>query len=511
MAEEADTAGGNRWILLVVLMVGTFMSILDSTIMHVAMPHIMSSFGSNVEKTQWITTGFMIAAAVAMPLTSWLGRRVGYGSLFLAALAVFTIGAFCSAMAWSLDGLIFSRILQGVGGGIVQPTALALLARSFPPSMRGRAFGVWSIGVMIAPTLGPTVGGMLIDFFSWRAIFTMSLGMGVIALTLAAAILSRERDEAPQPFDFPGYLALAVFLVSALLTVANGQDKGWSSNIILLGAALAATSLVLFLVVEWDAEHPIVPLRLFRTPDLSLALVLNVFKATAWGGGSFLLPVFLHQVQRRASMQIGLLMMPGAMMMALGSPLAGILTDRFGGRWLTFTGTLCMAYAIYMYHSLDPVSELWVILYPQFLRGVGMALINTPVTTTALNAVSREDAGNASWMLKLSQRVGAAFSISILSTILSRQTSIHKDYLGRSPLAYGEPSAEIIHRGMSMGFSSLEARSAARAVYGRTLGQAATTLAFQNLFLILGTVALIAAIPAFFLTVFKRPLAPSGD
>ncbi|MCZ6533534.1 MAG: DHA2 family efflux MFS transporter permease subunit [SAR324 cluster bacterium] len=513
MPEAPEAASVNRWILLVVLMIGTFMSVLDSTIMNVAMPHIMSSFGSNLEKAQWISTGFMIAAAVAMPLTSWLGRRVGYGTLFVGALTVFTVGAAFSTLAWSLNGLIFSRIVQGIGGGIVQPTSIAILARVFPPDMRGRAFGIWSIGVMVAPTLGPTVGGVLIEFFGWRAIFTMSLGVGIMALLLASAVLSRERDEEPQPFDFPGYLALSVFLVSALLTVANGQEQGWTSNIILLGGALAATSLTLFFVVEWDAEYPIVPLRMFRVPDLSLSLVLNLFKATTWGGGSFLLPVFLHQVQRRASMQIGLLMMPGAMMMALGSPVAGYLTDRIGGRWLAFAGTLCMAYGVFLYHSLDTVSELWMILYPQFIRGVGMALISTPVMTTAVNAVPREDAGNASWMLKLSQRIGGAFSISILSTILSRQTSIQKDNLGRSALANVEPSQDMIYLGMSLGFSSLDARSAARAVFGRTLGKAATTLAFQNLFLMLGTVALLASIPAFFLTVFKTPPAasPAGD
>ena len=509
MAEAPGSAGSNRWVLLVVVMIGTFMSVLDTTIMNVALPHIMSSFGANVEKAQWITIGFLIASAVAMPLTSWLGRRLGYGNLYLLVLSVFTLGAAASASAWTLDGLIYARVVQGAGAGIVHPASIAILTRAFPPHMRGRAFGVWSIGVMVAPTLGPTLGGILIDFISWRAIFTMSFVVGLFALAITTALLDRSRDEAPLPFDYMGYLTLVTFLVSALLTVANGQQQGWNSGIILLGGALAVTSFMLFLVVEWDAPHPIVPLRLFRIPDLSLSLLLNMYKAMSWGGGAFMLPIFLHQVQRRESFQIGLIMMPGALMMALGSPIAGLLTDRFGGRWLTFAGTLIMAGAILLYYNLDPSYDLWMLLLPQFIRGVGMALINTPVVTTGVNSVSREDAGNASWLLNLSQRVGGAFSISILSTILSRQTSIQKDFLGRSALVSAAPSRDIIRRGMSMGFSASEAKTAARAAFGRTVGQAATTLAFQNMFLILGLIALTASIPAYFLTVFRSPAQPA--
>ena len=269
MPESSTAPRVNRWLLLVVVMVGTFMSILDSTVMNVGLPHIMTSFGSNVESVKWISTGFMISAAVSMPLTGWLGRRLGYGNSYLLALGLFTLGAASSASAVSLNHLIASRIVQGFAAGVVQPTSIAILTRVFPPEIRGRAFGIWSIGVMTAPTLGPTVGGALIDYFNWRAVFTMSLAVGVVTLVFSSAVLSRERDETPMPFDYKGYLALAVFLVTSLLTVAYGQELGWNSRIILLGMATAVTSLMLFIVQEWDEPNPIVPLRLFRIPDFS--------------------------------------------------------------------------------------------------------------------------------------------------------------------------------------------------------------------------------------------------
>jgi DHA2 family multidrug resistance protein len=505
MALAPTAYSGNRWILLVVVMIGTFMSVLDTTIMNVALPHIMTSFGSNIEEAQWVTTGFLIASAVSMPLTTWMGRRLGYGALYITVLSVFTFGAALSATAWSLDGLIVARVVQGLGAGIVQPASVALLTRAFPPHMRGRAFGVWSIGVMVAPSLGPTFGGMLIEFFTWRAIFTVSVFVGLFALMLAASILSRAREEAPLPFDWMGYLTLITCLVSGLLTVANGQRLGWGSEWILAGGAVSLGSLLLFIVAETEHEHAIVPLRLFRVPDLSLSLLLNTYKAMSWGGGSFLLPVFLHQVQRRESIQIGLMMMPSAVLMALGSPITGLLTDRFGGRWLTVAGTLTMALALLLYLRLDPLTEFWVILYPQFVRGIAMALINTPVVTTAVNSVRREDASNASWLLNLSQRVGGAFSISILSTVLSRQTTMQQDELGASGLAQGAPSRALIHHGMAMGFSNVDAGRAARAAFGRLVGQAALARAFQNVFLLLGLCTLTAAVPAFCLTLFRAP------
>ncbi|MCZ6557330.1 MAG: DHA2 family efflux MFS transporter permease subunit, partial [SAR324 cluster bacterium] len=373
MTEALPTPEVNRWILLIVVMVGTFLSILDSIVMNVAFPYIITSFGSNVEQVKWVSTGFMIAATCTMPLTPWLGRRIGYGSLYIISLAVFTIGSAGSAASWDLDSLIFFRFVQGAAAGTIQPASIVLLTRAFPPYIRGRAFGIWSVGVMLAPSLGPTVGGLLIEYSSWRAIFSMSLGIGVVALVLAMAILSRTSDEEPQPFDFMGYLALVVFLVTGLVTLSFGQQEGWTSGIILLGAAVAVTAFMLFLLVEADAEYPIVPLRLFLIPDFALVFFLTLYKSLVRIGGGFLLPIFLYQVQGRESFQIGLLMMPGAVLNTIVNPFSGWLTDRFGGRWPTFVGGFCIAYSLYLYHSVDALTSIWLLLYPQLFRAVGIS------------------------------------------------------------------------------------------------------------------------------------------
>ncbi|MCZ6730146.1 MAG: DHA2 family efflux MFS transporter permease subunit [SAR324 cluster bacterium] len=505
MTEALPTPEVNRWILLIVVMVGTFLSILDSIVMNVAFPYIITSFGSNVEQVKWVSTGFMIAATCTMPLTPWLGRRIGYGSLYIISLAVFTIGSAGSAASWDLDSLIFFRFVQGAAAGTIQPASIVLLTRAFPPYIRGRAFGIWSVGVMLAPSLGPTVGGLLIEYSSWRAIFSMSLGIGVVALVLAMAILSRTSDEEPQPFDFMGYLALVVFLVAGLVTLSFGQQEGWTSGIILLGAAVAVTAFMLFLLVEADAEYPIVPLRLFLIPDFALVFFLTLYKSLVRIGGGFLLPIFLYQVQGRESFQIGLLMMPGAVLNTIVNPFSGWLTDRFGGRWPTFVGGFCIAYSLYLYHSVDALTSIWLLLYPQLFRAVGISLIDTPVVTTGMNSVTRDDAGYASWLINLSQRVGGVLTVSMLSTLLHRETSIHKDYLGGSALANRPPSQFMIRRGMAMGYSSIEAASLAKAAFGRAIGKAATTLAFQNLYFMMALAALTCVVPAYFLNRFRSP------
>ena len=500
MAEGASgEAEVNRWVVLVAVMLGTFLSILDTTIMTVAFPHIMTAFGSDVEGTRWVTTAFMISAAVSMPTSSWLGRRLGYGPTYLAALMLFTAGAAFSASAWSLDSLIISRIVQGLAAGVIQPTSIAILTRTFPPEIRGRVFGIWSIGVMVAPTLGPTVGGFVIEWFNWRGIFTMSLIAGLPAILMAAAVLSREREEA-QPFDWKGYLALATFLVVGLLTISFGENEGWTSQIILLGGAITLVSMLLFLALEWDEPYPIVPLRLFRLPDFTLAMFLTVYRSLGLFGSVFLLPIFLQQIQGWGSASIGLMMMPGAVVMTLCSPIAGILTDRFGGRWPTIIGVVLISYSQYLYRDLDAASGVWAILWPQLPRGFGMAMIMTPVITTGMNAVPQDDAGHASWMLNLSQRGGGAFAISMLSSLLQRETTLQTFRLGGSPLINTPPSAEIVREGMRAGFSAAEASSVATAIFGRQIRRAAGALAFQKLYLLTGLVTVTAVIPAFFLS-----------
>jgi DHA2 family multidrug resistance protein len=510
---QAEIGGvANRWVLLAAVMAGTFMVVLDNITINIAVPYIMTAFGTDIEHAKWASIGFMIAATVAMPLSNWLAQRLGYGPIYIFAVTMFTGGAALSALSWSLNTLILGRVVQGLAAGLVQPLGIAILTRNFPPDMRGRTIGIYSTGVMMAPILGPSAAGLLIEVFTWRAIFTMNLIVGAAVLLMTISVFDREREEAPGPFDWKGYISLSIFLVATLLTLSFGQQTGWTSEIILLGGAVALVALVLFVSLEWDAVEPIVPLALLRIPDFSLALLLTAYKSLARAGAGFLLPIFLQRVQGRESIQIGLLLMPGAIINTVVNPLTGVLTDRFGGRWLTVAGTIGCVYYLYLYTSLDYRSGIWLILVPQLFRGVGISLINTPVMTTGLNAISRGSAGHASWMLNLSQRMGGALSITVISSLLYRQTAIQKDYLGSSAMATFTLPPELVQEAVSIGFSHYAAPSAVRAAFGRELGRAANVRAYQNLYFLCGLVMLTSLLPAYFLTRFQ-PASPrvSGE
>ena len=255
-------------------MAGTFMSILDVTMVNLALPHIMTSLQTDVQKVKWVVTALMLTAAVSMPPTGWLGRRFGYERIYIFSLMVFTVGAGLCSVAWDLPSLVIFRIIEAVGGGIMQPVGMAIIVRTFPVEERGRALGFWGIGAMMAPTLGPTSGGYLTDWFGWRSIFAVNVPVGVLTLFLGFWLMrGTEREEAPPPFDWQGYLALAAFLVALLLGLEEGREEGWYSTTVLFAWAVAAVAFTAFIITELTVEHPVFPFALFLRRDFALGLL----------------------------------------------------------------------------------------------------------------------------------------------------------------------------------------------------------------------------------------------
>lgn len=498
MSEEAYPTSVQRWLVLTVVIVGTFMAVLDITIVNVVLPKIMAAFGANVKQVQWVSTAFLISTAVFMPATGWLGRRFGLGRLYLAELLVFTIGSALCAAAWNLEVLIAARAIQAIGAGGIMPTSMAILTDTFPPQERGRALGIWGVGFMVGPAIGPTLGGYLSDWFNWRAVFAVNLPVGVAAMGLTAILLGGGRRDPTGAFDWKGFLGLGIFLVAGLLTLDSGQEEGWGSQIILLGMATTVVALVLFLILVWDAPHPVVPLGLFRSTEYSMTMLLSFIRAGGFFGSLFMLPIFLQNVQGRDTIDTGLMLVPGAVTVAFIMPIAGILTDRIGPRWPTVFGVLLMVYSLYLYHDLDTIVSRWDVIYPQILRGIAVTFLMTPVNTAAMNAVPREEAGNASWMINLTMTVGGACTIALVGSLLHRQTRTQMDLLGGS--FRGAPPEALIHQARGLGLSFSDSGQLARALLVRHASRSATVLAFQNLFVMLGLTTLVGLGPALLLT-----------
>jgi EmrB/QacA subfamily drug resistance transporter len=482
-------------------MMGTFMAILDSSIVNVALPHMMAAFGVNRDEIEWVATAFMLATAVAMPLVGWIVGWLGHKSLYLGSLVLFTLGSALCAMAWSYDSLIAARVIQAVGGGAIQPVGMAIVADMFEPQERGRALGIWGTGIMVGPAIGPTLGGYLTDWFNWRVIFSVNLPFGLVTLLVGLAVMRSEKGRHHQrvPFDFWGFSFLSMGLIAGLLALSNGQEDGWNSTYIETCLALALVGLTMFLAIEATVEHPLMPLSMYRKRNFSLSMVLAVFRAVGLFGGVFLLPIFLENIVGYTTIQTGLWMMPGAVAVGVMMPVAGRLSDRYSPGWLVAAGTLLTSVSLMYYGGLDPRSSAAFIIVPQLIRGAGLALLMAPLLTAAINAVPKELVATASSFLNVAQRVGGAFGIAVLNTFVTDSIFAHAVHLGEQlgprTLEYARLAARAAHlsfpdaKGTAIAASIKSVATATRLVQQR-----ASVLGFDNGFVLAGLI-LLAGLP----------------
>ena len=491
----------NRWGVLGIIMMGTFMAILDSSIVNVALPHMMSTFGVDREQIEWVSTGFMLTSAVVMPLVGWLASRISYKALYLGSLLIFTTASALCAMAWSYESLIAARILQALGGGAIQPIGMAIVAELFEPHERGRALGIWGTGIMAGPALGPTLGGYLTDAFSWRTIFSVNLPFGVITL-LAGMIIMRplRAHGAKRPFDVFGFSFLAMALIAGLTALSNGQEKGWQSDYIHICEAVSVIGLVMFVTVELAIEHPLLDLRLLLIRNYLLSILLAVFRAVGLFGSVFLFPIFLQNLMGYTPVHAGLWMLPNAVAVGLTMPLAGRLADRYSPALLTGLGCVLVGSSLIQFGRLDPMSGWPLLVLPQISRGAGLALMMAPLMAAALNAVPRHELPMASSFLNVSQNVGGSLGIALLNNFVTNSIHIHAVRLGEVfPVQSQGFVARLGLRAISLVFrheQGVQATPQIKVVFAAMHGIArkAQVLGFENGF-VLGGLIVLAAIP----------------
>jgi MFS transporter, DHA2 family, multidrug resistance protein len=501
-----ESKGLYRWGVLGIIMMGTFMAILDSSIVNVALPHIMSAFGVNRDKIEWVATAFMMAMAVTMPLVAWLVNRLGHKVLYLTSLTLFTIGSALCAFAWSYDVMIISRVIQAIGGGAIQPVGMAIVADLFEPRERGKALGIWGTGIMVGPTLGPTLGGYLTDTFNWRTIFSVNIPIGIITVLIGILFMKRDNQQGKNyPFDIWGFSFLSTFLISALLALSKGQEKGWTSTYILTCLAISVIGAVMFLAVEATVRYPILELNLFKYRNFTLSMVLAVYRAVGLFGGIFLLPIFLQNLAGYTTIQAGLWMMPGAMTVAIMMPISGRLADHYQPKWLVSIGVLLAGLSLIMYGYLDPISSAGMIIGPQIVRGIGLALMMAPLLAAALNSVPKEKIASVSSFLNIAQSVGGSFGIAILNSFVTNSITKHSVRLGELFSSSSVEFQRMIHHtsfsGMLHAYTTMQSDifKTQSAVAVETLFYKANVMGFENGFVI-GGIIVLSCIPfCFFL------------
>ncbi|MBN2223265.1 MAG: DHA2 family efflux MFS transporter permease subunit [Deltaproteobacteria bacterium] len=417
-----------KWEILALAIFGSFMAILDSSIVNVALPHLMVTFSANLEQIEWVSTGYMLAFAILMPATTWLRDAIGLRNAFALALLVFTGGSALCGLAWDLDSLIFFRVIQAVGGGALMPTGLTMVSEVFPPSQRGMALGIWGAGATVAPALGPTVGGYLLDFVNWRAIFYINIPIGAVVIALTLAIMRHGTGHrGSYRFDFFGFIFLSIALAGLLIGLTQGEREGWTSAYILTLFAVSYFAFFIFLIVESIVEHPIVDLRIFKIRNFSITCLLGAARSIALFSSVFLMPLFLQRLLGYSAFDTGLLLMPSALAVAITMPLAGNLTDRIGPKAPYIIGGLVTAYSFFIYSELSLNSSYGFMLYGLILRGAGMGFLMAPITVAAMNAVPQKMMSLASGLLNLIMQLSAAFGIAIFGAFLTRRQMFHQE------------------------------------------------------------------------------------
>ncbi len=479
-----------KWQVLAIVMIGTFMSALDASIVNVSIPAIMADFGANLDDIEWVITSYMLAFAALMPLTAWLRDRVGHKKLYIASLVVFTVGSVLCGIAWNLPTMIAARVIQAVGGGAITPTGMAMITETFEPHERGRALGFWGMGAVMGPAFGPTIGGYLTSYFGWPSIFLINLPVGILGVFLGLKILRPDVPHHSQRrnFDAAGFIFLALFLVSFLLGLSKGESEGWASSFVITCGVLALIGMTGFLLVEFQVKNRIMDLDLLKIPVFAACFGLTAVRSVALYGGTFLLPVFLQNFKGLDEIQSGLILLPGSLIMGLLMPFAGRLGDKMSPRLMGLIGFTLLGFFFFEYRTLSVETSTWGIVWPTIIRGIGIAMLIAPLTATAMNAIPKKQAGMASSMLNIIQQVGGSVGIALLSLVLHRRMSFHLNHIGSevstSSPAFYEAMSRLTSRAHDLGLTHAQSGQAAAKLIGQHIVKSSGVFAFQDSFLV---------------------------
>lgn len=496
-SREALAATASWPLALSVLVIGMFMSVLDVSIVNVAVPAIQREFGTTSEDIQWITTAYSLALGVIMPASSWLGDRFGLDRIYLVSLLGFSVVSILCGLAWDLGSMVVFRVIQAIPGGILPVASLTMVYRIVPKDKIGVAMGFYGLGIVFAPAIGPTLGGYLVEYVSWRMIFLVNVPVGLLGGLLCYLLVpSIPRSAVAPKFDTLGFLAVAAGLFALLLAFSEGQDWGWTSYPILLLLAFAVQSLAVFVVIELEVDHPLLDVRVFRIWSFANSLLLITILSIGLFAVLFYIPLFLQEGQGITPLHVGLLLLPEAVAMGFIMPLAGLISDKVGPRWPAFIGLSIAAYGTYLLCGVNiDMTQRDVVIWT-LVRGVGNGLAMTSVMTAGLAMVPPERLTEAGAINNLVQRVAAALGLPVLTALATaQQAQLMADRTAL--LSEGGPQAPaILNLVIRQGISGLYP------LYRRTQLSAMAS-AYSDVFIVTAVATGVGALLALML---KKPL-----
>jgi len=489
----------NPWVVTFSVMLATFMEVLDTTVVNVSIPHIAGNLASTNEEGTWVVTSYLVSNAIVLPISGWLANHMGRKRLLLTCVAGFTVTSLCCGLATSLPQLIIFRVLQGLTGGGLQPLAQAILLETFPKERHGHAMAAFGIGILLAPILGPTLGGWITDNYSWRWIFYLNLPVGVLSLFLMNKFVFdphyvKRSNGARVDLWGIGFLALGIGSLQILLD--TGQRKDWfSSQYIRTFAALCVIGIVALIVRELMTDHPVVDLRVLRDRSFSAGVFLISLLGFVLYASLVLLPLYLQTLMGYPAYNSGLALSPRGIGALLFTPLAGHLTTKTDPRRLLVVGMVLGSITMFQLSGLNLYAGFWDIFWAQVLQGVALSFLFIPLMSLAMSHISPEKMGNATSIFNLMRNIGGSVGIALMTTFLARRAQVHQNHLVANVTAGSSQTARLL-QGMRANFvvhgvdGVTASRKALGAIYGM-VQQHAAMLAFVEAFWIMGVVFLL--------------------
>ncbi len=418
-----------KWIVMMVVIFGSFMSILDQTVINNALPRLQSAFGSDLSSLQWVITAYTLTQGVVTPTTAFFANRLGTKRFYVIALIFFTLGSALCGLAWSLPVLIVFRVIQAIGGATLFPLAITLLFYEFPPQQRGLAIGILSISALMAPAVGPTLGGYLVTYADWPLIFYINMPVGVVAIIMALLLLRERPSEGRALFDLPGFVLVASGLAAVLYALSNASISGWSSPSVLVTLIGGCCLLTLFVIVELrtvnHGQQPLIDLRLFADGPFLSSNIANALISFGFFGGLILLPIYLQDLRGLSALQSGLFTLPLAFASVLAAIVGGRIVDRFGPRVVLLPGLVLMGLSTWQLAEITLTTPYpWLILVFA-LRGLGLGCLIQPLTVSALSKVPPRQYTQASSLSTVIRFTFTSLGIAVLATLVQSRASTH--------------------------------------------------------------------------------------
>jgi DHA2 family multidrug resistance protein len=506
----------NPWFIALTVTLATFMEVLDTSIANVSLPHIAGGLAAGVDESTWILTSYLVSNAIVLPMSGWFSSLIGRKRFYMSCVAVFTISSFLCGLAPNLATLIFFRVLQGAGGGGLQPSEQSILADTFAPEKRGMAFAVYGMAVVVAPAIGPTLGGFITDNYSWRWIFYINVPIGIISILLTSRVikdpphLSGARRDGRITIDYIGLGLLAIGLGALQVVLDKGQREDWlESHMILDLGIISAAALIAVIFWEWHHKNPIIDLKLFRDRSFAIGNSMMFMLGFILLGTTLLLPLFTQTMLGYTAEKAGLALMPGGLVILASMPVVGFLLSRYDPRRVMIFGLGMLTGALFYMTHFNLYIDFQTAATARIIQGMGLACLFVPINTVAYSYLPPHKNNAASGLINLARNVGGSVGISFVTTMLARRQQFHRAQLS-AHLNPANPRVQQMLQGASGALRAASGPEATRQAYGllqRMLERQSTMLSYIDNFHILAIVTM-AMIPFVFL--IRKPRRRGG-